>query len=393
MHPDSTVTGIAVFAAVYLLIVWLSFRWARWRVNRVARDAAASLEQAGARIVAQRPTTSLWRAAEADFEVDGATATLVVRQWGRNSQAIGVRIPARAMPAIWIRRERGFDRVGKALRLEREVQLGVKEFDDAVFIASVAPDDVVREALGGAEVQRVVRDIVGRGFAVFLSHDGVQATTLRYSWGVFGVGTPYDGASLQPIVERLRELGKVLPSMSETATAPARKPLPSIAVIAPAFLSFLVPMLLLSSGVRELAPPPMDASHVLLAIALGVVLWPIAMFFVSRGLRGRPLAMFEVIAIGFALLVSLPFVGASGLFALNRQLDGAAPTPHHARVVAYYKRNAHTVYVAPWGPDGGREKVIVSPSLGTLNIGDALDVDTHPGAFGWTWVSDVRRGE
>ena len=119
---------------------------------------------------------------------------------------------------------------------------------------------------------------------------------------------------------------------------------------------------------------------------------PGALYLVSRRLRGRPLAMFEMLAVGISLLASLPFVGAFLLFALNASLDGGATTVHHARVVGYYKHNAHTVYVSPWTGARTCEKVIVPPSLGTLSVGDALDVDTRPGALGWEWVSEVRRG-
>ena len=269
MHLDSTVTGLLIFAAVYLVLAWAGFRWARWRVNRVARNAAATLQAAGARLVAQRPTTSLWRAAEADFELDGKAATLVVRQWGRDSQTIGVRIAASPMPTIWLRRERGFDKVGKALALEREVQLGVKDFDDAVFIASAAPDDVVRRALGGAELQRLVREIVDRKYSVLMSHDGLQATTLRNFWRA-----PFDGESLPAVLELLRNLGAALPALEPAVTARGRMPLPSIAVIAPAYLCIFLPMLVLAPGLRDVVRPPMDASHVVIGLGLGLLLGP-----------------------------------------------------------------------------------------------------------------------
>ena len=46
-----------------------------------------------------------------------------------------------------LRRETSTDRFGKRIYLNREVQIGDAAFDDAIYIETDAPDDVVRELL------------------------------------------------------------------------------------------------------------------------------------------------------------------------------------------------------------------------------------------------------
>jgi hypothetical protein len=113
---------------------------------------------------------------------------------------------------------------------------------------------------------------------------------------------------------------------------------------------------------------------------------------VARRLQRRPLALFEVPAVAVALLASVPFVAACGLFFANAQLDHSPPVTRQVQIVAFYKHNRGTVWVAPWENSARRQKVILPSSLLPVEIGDGLSVEAHRGAFGWEWISEVARG-
>src|SRR5579859_4106069 len=86
MHPASWPLGFLVFIALYAALAWLGFRWARWRLNRRARELAGALRQSGIRVVESRDTPSVRQAAEIDLEHDGRKAKVSVRQWLNHSR-------------------------------------------------------------------------------------------------------------------------------------------------------------------------------------------------------------------------------------------------------------------------------------------------------------------
>jgi hypothetical protein len=369
---------VAVFVGLYGLALWGGFRWARARLNRRSRELAGALEAAQVKVLGRRDAPSVRGRAEIDLE---GGALLSVRQWGRDGQLISVGLPEPAMPPIWIRRERALDRMAKALGFEREVQLGDAEFDQAHYVASSASDERVRTTLAGAETRRLIAEIVALGYSVTLSQRGVSASLLK------SIFSPFDASGVPGLVERLRQLAASLPKT--TSIEPIREPVSTRAILVPAFVSMLVPAVVALMA-RDVLHPPIDNGAVGAAILLGLVPWFLVVILVARRLRSRPLAMLEVPALALALVIWVPFSFAFGLFYINSHWDGSAPEVHHTRVVDYYRRNRHTVYVAPWDESGARRKVIVPDAIARVDIGDALEIESHPGALGWTWVSSVR---
>jgi hypothetical protein len=376
---------IFLVAGVYALLVWGGFRWARWRVNRRARELAGSLGAIGVTVVAERATPSIRRPAEIDVEREGRRARLLVRQWGRDSQLVTLALPAPAMPPVWLRRERGIDHVAKALGIEREVQLGFPDFDDATFISSNAPDETVRHVLAGAETRRLAREIVGQEWTVSLSKEGVSVSRLVNFW------LRFDASAVPAIFDRLQALAASLPEVPAREVASGKRPAGTLAVLLPAFAMIFVPALIGITVLREVVHVPPDNRVLLFALLAGLAPWLLMMIFLTRRLNRRPLAMLEVPALGLALLASVPFLFAFGLFIVNSAADHGAPVVHHTRVADWYKHNRGTVYVSPWDGEGTRQKVILPASVLPVHIGDALDVESRPGAFGWAWISDVKR--
>jgi hypothetical protein len=382
MH-DGIHTGVLVFAGIYVALAWAGFRWARARVNRRARELASSLGASGVTVVGQRSTPSIRMPAELDVERQGRRGRLTVRQWGRDGQLITLWTSAPSMPPIWLRRERGIDHVAKALGIEREVELGIPDFDSSTFISSNAPDEMVRRALAGTETRRLVREILEQGWTVSFSKEGVSASRLA------GIWRPFDASAMPAILDRLQALAASLPELGGVEVRSLKPPVGSYAVLLPAFASIFLPTILAVSGLREVVHVPPD-DHILVgALAAGLVPWFLIVMLLARRLNRRPLAMLEIPALAFALVATVPFLSAFALFYVNSAADHGAPVLHHTRVADWYKHNRGTVYL--WDGVGSKEKVILPPSVLPVQIGDALDVESRPGAFGWMWISSVTR--
>jgi hypothetical protein len=385
MHQSGI--GVGIFAAIYVLLAWGGFRWALSRVNRLARSVAQTLASAGARVLETRPAAHIWRSAEIDFDLSGKRARAEVRQWGRDSQLIAVHIEAPPMPAIWIRRERALDRMGKAIGLTHEVQLGDAAFDQAVFITTRAPERVVRDVLGSEAIRRVILEIVDRGYTVLLSRDGLRAATL--TWYLRG----FDPAGVTSILGRLEELRTVLPPTDPALASPFQTPRSPTTTVLPLMLVCIALGVALGVGARGVVNPPIDNGNIAVALLAGLVPWVIAVYVAARLLRDRPLVILELIVVAIGMLAVVPFAAGYALFAINSQLDGAPATLQRTRVLDHYKRNSHTVWVESWTGDTARQKLVVPSSIPVVSVGDTLEFEAHPGVLGWAWVSGIRRAD
>jgi hypothetical protein len=127
--------------------------------------------------------------------------------------------------------------------------------------------------------------------------------------------------------------------------------------------------------------------------ALGLVGWILAVAALSRVMRARSTGMMELGLTAFALLFSVPLVGAALLYFVNSGLDPTAPVTHTTTVLSVRRsRDDNNVRVVPWDPARTWQKVGMDyATFKTLHQGDTIEVDVHPGTLGWPWVSAVRR--
>jgi hypothetical protein len=161
---------------------------------------------------------------------------------------------------------------------------------------------------------------------------------------------------------------------------------PVIVAMAVSIVAFGVFM----AAVPSLQPPVNDV-HSLQAMAAGVFPWLLVVFGLSRVLRGRPFALTELVMASVFSLIGMCALTASGLFLANARLDGGAVETHVTRVIWVGRRDAEA-RVEPWDPARSWQKVGLPRAVHrTLRPGDRIEVDVHPGALGWPWVSDVRK--
>ncbi len=370
-----------LFVVVYALVLFGASRWARWRLLKRARLAAGTLAAAGARVGAVRPSPGLWKPAEVDFELDGKPASLHIRHWGRDYLLISVHIDSPPLPAILIRSERTVDRIGKSLGLSREVQLGDAAFDAAAYLVTGASEELVRRTLAAAEARTLVVTLLQHGYRVELSREGLRGSRLQ------SVFSAFDPTPVPAVMRTLESLLAALPRLDPATLVdpPVRQAyVPALACAAVAVVGFAA-LRIFAGEVHA----PLDDRSSLGALGLGLCGWVLAVAGLWFALRGRAQAHFELVACAFALLIGVPALTALGLFAANSSLDRAPMVPRRAQIVRL-ARHDHEVYVTPW-PGRVQQKVGVRwATFKRLHEGDTIEVDTHPGALGWPWVSDVR---
>lgn len=375
--------GFLVFAVLYGLILWGALRWVRSRLTTRARLVAGALTAVGARVLEVRPSPSVRSPAEVDFELDGKRARFDVRQYGRDFILCSVRVESPPLPAILVRAEGAADRMGKALGLTREVQVGDADFDAAAYIVAAAPEEAVRAMFRSPEVQRRAREIFALGYRVEMSSHGLRATHFQSGLAAF------DGAPVPAVMRALEALLAALPRAEPAwLTAPRVRPysLPALGALVGSGLAF---MGLLVGG--RLVHAPLNDLDSLRALGFGLVGWVVAMVVVVRLMRDRVQHMIELFLIALALFVGVPSLVALGLFAANSGLDHGAAATHCATIVSRSRQDSE-VRVVPWDRDRLFQKVgLPRPLWREVQPGDALEVDVHPGALGWPWTSGVRR--
>lgn len=375
--------GVTLFLAVYGLILWGALRWAQSRLSKRAQRAADALVAAGARVLAVRPSPGYRRPAEVDFELDGKRARFDVRHWGRDWILCSVRVDSPPLPAMLVRPEGVGDRVGKSLGFLREVQVGDADFDAAAFISAAASDEQVRAVLAPAEVRRRAREVLQLGYSVEMSREGLRATTLQYTLKEF------DGAPVPAVMRALEALVKALPKVDpSTLTQPSLSmmSLPAVIGLFAAGISFAALLIL-----APVLHAPMNDTDTLNAMGIGLGVCLVVAVVVLRALRDRMRNMVEVFLVALAMLIGVPSLTTVGLFAANSGLDHSAAITHTAQVQLRQRRDSE-LYVTGWEPSRQRQKVGVPRAIWrAAQVGDFVEIDTHPGALGWPWVSDVRR--
>lgn len=139
-----------------------------------------------------------------------ATIKERARQAGTPFRATGDQVLPR-LPRLLLRRERRPDRLGKLLRLNREVQTGDPRFDGTVYVESDATDDEVLAVLAAPRARNAVIALLDFGVhELTLNHDHQQ---LRIHWqhGAMTAHSQLDGilAALDDFVSELPSFADV----------------------------------------------------------------------------------------------------------------------------------------------------------------------------------------
>jgi hypothetical protein len=295
-----------------------------------------------------------------------------------------------AHPPVRIYAEGGFERLGKRLGLNREVQTGDEEFDRRVYLDTPLPPEAVRDIAGRAGLRRGVLTVLEQGFdQVELDHEGILVTRdVEHPQEL--VRTRLD-QTLSAVAEVAASLRGINPAWSRQRRS--AWPLWVTGIGAAAAVAGVV-ALYVASG----AWPPAGFGPLTTGVAAGAVAWLLAMAVLVRLLWGRSDALLHLTLSAVVLLVALPTLGAAALYAANGSFDRSPPVVRQTVLRSKWVSRSRGVRVA--GPLRARQRryyvmVLDGSQLRTLRVpqalydsvkpGASLMVSVRPGALGWEW--------
>lgn len=378
------VLGLAAYLAFLGGIIYFAVRWSRTILGRKSDALANALAATGARHVGTAEKGGLYTGREAEFELAGRRLFVNAYYVSRSFVRVDLRAPAGPMPWVTLYPEGAFQRLGKTLGINREVQLGDAAFDDAVYVdAAETNDDHVRALLAPPAVRAALRELLSLGYKVEFSPKGVSA------FQVIPASARADGTHAPQIAAALGRIVDAAPRFDAAALTPTRGffgagPLAVIAAGVGAGLALIA-----VGGVLTDSSEALDTSAAGPMLAAGGALWVAYVAGLLLAVRGTSSAFAKLLLGALFGLITLPAGAATTLGGLNRALD-ASPAEVHAVTVRRVYGRSHTLYVDSWRPGRDEERLTTSHGFfGRVRAGDRVEVRAHPGRFGWPWVEPL----
>jgi hypothetical protein len=290
---------------------------------------------------------------------------------------------------VVLRHEDWFDRLGKRLRINREIEVGDPDFDRAIYVDSDASDATVL-ALLDPEMRSVVREIVAKGLQLTVE---ASRLVLRVPPDMFERDRDV-AESLVALLRALEAAKRATPSgegpyrdgkIGVPRAVPSRQPgcLPVFFGFgAIAVLDYALP-----------APPPTSGVH---GYAFGVALWIVAVAIFVRIFRGRASSMGDVTLSAICYLVILP-LGSILARAYNATVDHGRESTWQAEGRHESRKGKAWVEVELTSSNGDAPRTFAVPygrvqsASGRKRLQglEPVVVTTKPGALGWEWVVRV----
>lgn len=249
------------------------------------------------------------------------------------------------VPKLALTRETGFERFGKALGINREIQVGDASFDAQVYIDDEeTSEEAARRLLAPPLLRRAVQALLAQGCTVDFGAEGV---TLRLREGERR--DPYDPRLFHALLPPLLGLLAALPRFaSGEAATPLPAPLPEVVSLdelrrlrpAPAVswaarlaLGAFVLLLIFgwmaaTVGYTSWWRPVDTFRSVALGLGAGVLVWLLALPVVSLAVRGKPSSLQSLLILHFVLGTALVPAGMGALWIYNGEGDSSPRSAH-----------------------------------------------------------------
>ncbi len=303
----------------------------------------------------------------------------------------GARPAIEGRPWVLLRRENWADRLGKRLRINREVQTGDAAFDDAVYLESDASDADVARVLGAPEVRRRILQLFAQGCQQVSINDGGPRLAVTRD-----PQASLDASAVRATCQDCSIIAAGLPSFRGAASRPPRWVSGPVAMVASAVAAF-GGFVAASSAYEDYYPLGSEAIWAGVMVGLGA--WLVTMPLVGALVRGRSGSFRVFAACFFLLLIALPLAGVGLAIGLNGKLDDAAATEQRARVTSRSSKklkSGTSYYVQVEGWQDAHAPVIVPVSsevYASVREGEDVVVRIGRGRFGWEWLQGIRRPE
>jgi len=290
-------------------------------------------------------------------------------------------------PKLELRPETRWDRLGKALRINRELQVGDPQFDEQVYLESDAADEILRRILAAPEVRRATVGLLGLGCSLISLNNGqhrLAARWSKYPWP--------DPAQIRAAAQQLDALAAGLPAISAWPKPPALSR--GGRIIGYACLAAAVGILLTFVG--RSAYRPLTDELWGLGVLAGAVAWLLLVPLVLLLVKGRSNGLRAFMATSCVLLVGCPTLICGGLALINGAFDTAPRQIHQAQILRRYiqrgSKGSVTRYVkvAPWPPhaEAIRLRLTADEFARTPDKG-TVAVRTGRGALGYEWLAGI----
>jgi len=381
------VAGIVGGVLVYLGALFFFIRWAvRLSQKRMEQQSSALLAGLeGATQVGETKRAKLYAGAETEYEVGGRRVIVATHHQNRSYVRSALRIAGGPYPHVTVFPETGFERLGKAIGLNREVQTGDKAFDDLAYLDTLDTDENVRRAFEPAGVRGAVADLLALGYRVQLTAAGVEAFQLVRTH------EKLDGTRAREAVELLGRLADALPPFSGMHLQPVRQP-KQVAVSLLLVFSWIVGFAVLGFADSAVDHTVDAGTKALVFVAGGGFIWALYVAGIVAALRGRSYAM-RLVSIGAVLgLIGIPAGGGGLLLYLNQSLDPSPPTEHVVTILEHknYKKGRCRLVVPSWSGGESLRLFVRHSSDQELKAGTPVTVRSHPGRFGWEWIERIK---
>jgi hypothetical protein len=291
-------------------------------------------------------------------------------------------------PTIALSKEGMAHRVGRALRLNREIQVGDTRFDPQVYIDTAAPAEVVTRLLGRAGSREAVMALLQVFPQVSLY---TEASPLTVSaTGVMPAAVVANGA-MQRWLEAMVALAQGLPAVEVQRPRQTPTRWTNVAAVtscvASAAAFFLVICL---QSWWEL----FDGALYGAGARAGLALWGVSLPALWWGLRGHSNSLTALLVSAGTLLLGLPCGVVFGVVAYNGLGDG--PLEERAALVVARERvqgSKTTTYYATFDLRDGRTPAgrfaVSSSDYQRLPEGGEVTLRVGPGRLGYRWLDEI----
>ncbi len=406
-HPGNTATmgkfeaGLLVLAIIGPIVALL-VAFVLWAGRQQRKRREETLRRIGESlgVSATSPATSALAAPgqatpSLEATVDGLRYRVFPFVRGRY-EYVEIQLQTEAnLPLVVFRPETGRDRVGRALFLNRELQLGDPTFDAAVYIESDESDEHIRAALADERMRQAVLETVRAGRTVTLSKHGVSMV-LPISFA-----TP-----AKPQIEQqlgfLRQLATGVRNV-DGALGTAQRARGDLLALA-SWIGFGVIYLLafVASIVNPATWEPLHPVGQGLPKQLALVTVLVLVVFTFVWVRGHSRSLRNFLLTLFPGAFWLPFLPSLVLWGGNALFDQTPLSTVRATVLSKSERRngRSTTYRIKFAVDSQQTPPqymtyktlslnVRRSEFKALAVGDEAAITVHGGAFGWPWIGPI----
>jgi hypothetical protein len=202
------------------------------------------------------------------------------------------------------------------------VQLGDATFDAAAYLDSAASDAVVKRAFGAAEARARILELLGPGYRLDMSSDGIGASRIR------GYYAAFDAPELPAILALLEAIQAALPRFDVAEAMPAPNQTPWTLIAAGVGMALAI----VSFRFIALARPPMDDVDSLKGVGIGLFGWALVLVGIWAVRRGKANSVGALLVASILLFFAVPPLAAGVIFAVNSGMDTGPVTTHTVQI-------------------------------------------------------------